>query len=131
MTPHSRRSGIAIGEQALLRGASSRHGHRDLALAGHVPDQFRKPGWSDDHCRDVQFHQLHHRRAVIPSEACIAATSQPAVRRPVSPRQVKTFAQTLRSTTSRGTHTRCGAHARPIGRVPISPGERSSAGFAC
>jgi len=96
-------------------------------LAEHVPDQFRKPGWSDDHCRDVQFHQ---RRAVIPSEACIAATSELAVGL-VSPRQVKTFAQTLCSTTSRGTHTRCGAHARPIGRVPISPGERSSAGFAC
>src|SRR5260221_4049892 len=36
---------------------------------------------------------VHHRRAVIPSDACIAATSELAVGS-VSPRQAKTFAQT-------------------------------------
>ncbi len=36
---------------------------------------------------------VHHRRAVIPSDACIAATSELRVGS-VSPRQAKTFAQT-------------------------------------
>jgi hypothetical protein len=69
--------GHRIDERALMPDARSGAGARrgDLVLAGHVRDQFRKPGGSDDHRRDVQ---CHGRLAVIPSEVCVAETSERA-----------------------------------------------------
>jgi hypothetical protein len=54
---------------------------------------------------------VRHHRAVIPSQACIAAASEPAIGS-AGPRQAKTFAQTLGSATRRGARTGCGARAR-------------------
>jgi hypothetical protein len=69
--------GHRIDERALMRDARSGAGARrgDLALAGHIPDQFRKPGGLDDHRRDIR---CNGRLAVIPSEVCVAETSEPA-----------------------------------------------------
>jgi hypothetical protein len=75
--------GHRIGERvycgAPIRGTGARC--RDLALAEHVPDQFRKPGWSDDHCLDVQFHQrppspLRPRRITTDPAFCFNALSE-------------------------------------------------------
>jgi hypothetical protein len=106
--------GHRIGERvycgAPIRGTGARC--RDLALAEHVPDQFRKPGWSDDHCLDVQFHQ----RPPSPCGYSVRSVHRcevPARGRPGQSASGEDVGANPRSTTHRGTHTGCGAHVRP------------------
>jgi hypothetical protein len=61
--------------------------------------------------------------ADIPSEACVAETSEPAAGSSVRVRSGRSAKPARLSDAPR--------RARPDGRVPVSPGERSSAGFAC
>ncbi len=103
-------------------GRCQRPSRRRRALAGHVPDHFRKPGGTDDHCRYVQFRQ----RPPSPGGHSVGRASlrrpSPRSARSVRVRRTRSHKPALNDTTRR---------ARPDGRVPISPGERSGAGFAC